>query len=721
MVRARVEVGPDRRLPLSLFVVEDFDAMRVEIVSREAGAWPPPTGAMLLDRSSAALLNAQIGANMTVSTANGVPRSVQVAGVVFDSGVAPAWQEQTGYAYITPATLSLLGEQPELDLLKVAFKDVPLDAAVIERKAQALSAWLTQQGAVVEESRIPPPGQHPHQRLMSALAMVLLLFGVLALALSGLLVATMISAMLTRHVRQIGAMKAIGALPGNIGVMYGAMVAAIGATAAVVAVLPSVIAGQQLAAVYADLSNVALVSRAIPWWVYSIVAVAGVLTPLLAAWVPVAGASRMTVREAISEAGMYQGPTPGLAASGRAMARRAVTPLGPTLVLALRHAVRRRRRLALSLLLLAVGGGAFMSGLNVAASSDRKLQSGITTLGYDLELNLSQAQQTDALLRLVRSVPGVAYVEPVGFSNVAPVQPGEVPVVGTHKDGGHGTVRLYSLPADTRYQPSVQSGCWLEPGDVDAIVVAPSELGRFGTELGGSIVVSIAGRISRWRVVGVMPGSRVPFGGAPGLYVSAAGYAQVTGAAPGTTRAVRVVTAEHDTAARQGVLRGLERAFTAQGIGVAQVVEAEWFATVLRNHMAIVQGGLQTLGIVLGVVGALTLASAMSLSVVERTREFGVMQTIGATPARVVWGVVAEGLVIGGVSWLGAFALALLLSSLVGGLVGSAIFGTPLPVVVAPLALPAWLVVALVGSAAASALPARAAARLTIRETLAYA
>jgi putative ABC transport system permease protein len=218
-----------------------------------------------------------------------------------------------------------------------------------------------------------------------------------------------------------------------------------------------------------------------------------------------------------------------------------------------------------------------------------------------------------------------------------------------------------------------------------------------------------------------MPGSRVPFGGAPGLYVSAAGYAQATGAVPGTTRAVRVVTADHDTAARQGALRGLERALAAQGIGVAQVVEAEWFATVLRIHMAIVQGALQSLGIVLGVVGALTLASAMSLSVVERTREFGVMQTIGATPARVVWVVVAEGLAIGGLSWLGAFALSLLLSSLVGGLVGSALFGVPLPVVVAPLAPPAWLVVALVGSAAASALPTRAAARRTIRETLAYA
>src|SRR5262249_51382573 len=109
MVRARVEVAPDSRLPLTLFVVEDFDDMRIETVTRVEGAWPPPAGAMLLDRSSVPLLNTRVGAAMMVSTANGRPRTVQVAGVVFDPGVAPAWQEQSGYAYVTPATLSWLG------------------------------------------------------------------------------------------------------------------------------------------------------------------------------------------------------------------------------------------------------------------------------------------------------------------------------------------------------------------------------------------------------------------------------------------------------------------------------------------------------------------------------------------------------------------------------------------------------------------------------------
>ncbi|GIW07545.1 MAG: hypothetical protein KatS3mg060_2350 [Dehalococcoidia bacterium] len=721
MVFGRVEVSPDTWLPLRLFVVEDFDAMRIETVTPIEGAWPPTTGAMLLERTSSALLSTRVGAAMLVAPQGGQLRAVEIAGVVFDGGVAPAWQEQTALGYVTPATLSWLGLPADLDLLKIAFGDGPLDAAAIERQAQELSAWLAQEGVAVEEIRIPPPGQHPHQGLMNALALVLLLFGLLALGLSGLLVGTMISAMLARHVRQIGAMKAIGGQPIQIALMYGAMVLALGAGAVALAVVPGVVAGQALAAVDAGLSNVELASRAVPWWVYAVVALAALFTPVLAAAAPVIGASRMTVREAITDVGMYEAPTGGSAASAGALAARIAGVLGPSLVLALRHAVRRRRRLALSLVLLAVGGGTFMSGLNVAAASERQLASGIATLGYDLELNLGQPQPTDALLRLVRGVPGVAYVEPVGLATVAVVRPGEVPVARTYKDGGHGTVRLYALAPESRFRPVVESGRWLEPGDVDAIVVAPGELERLGTTLGGTVSLSIDGRTTAWRVVGLMASSRVPFGGAAGLYVSDAGFAQATGRVVGTTQTVRIITEQHDQPARKAVLRALERALAAAGIGVAGVVEADWLTTVLRGHMAVVQGGLQWLGVVLGVVGALSLASAMSLSVVERTREFGVMQTLGATPARVIWVVVAEALLTGALSWLAAVALAVLLSALVGTLVGGAIFGAPLPLVVSPLALLAWLAVALLGSAAASAFPARAASRLTIRETLAYA
>ena len=61
---------------------------------------------------------------------------------------------------------------------------------------------------------------------------------------------------------------------------------------------------------------------------------------------------------------------------------------------------------------------------------------------------------------------------------------------------------------------------------------------------------------------------------------------------------------------------------------------------------------------IIGGVGGLGLMTTMSLNVFERRREMGVMRALGATP-RIVWlMIVAEGIVIGLLSWTIAALLA---------------------------------------------------------------
>src|SRR5439155_16124688 len=103
--------------------------MQVETLVRDQGAWPPPPGTMLVERGALSVLETEPGATLTVQTPNGQPRSVPISGVVRDLGVAPAWQEQSGYAYVTPDTLASLGEAPSLDQLKIVVADHPFDSA----------------------------------------------------------------------------------------------------------------------------------------------------------------------------------------------------------------------------------------------------------------------------------------------------------------------------------------------------------------------------------------------------------------------------------------------------------------------------------------------------------------------------------------------------------------------------------------------------------------
>jgi putative ABC transport system permease protein len=156
------------------------------------------------------------------------------------------------------------------------------------------------------------------------------------------------------------------------------------------------------------------------------------------------------------------------------------------------------------------------------------------------------------------------------------------------------------------------------------------------------------------------------------------------------------------------------------GVGVASTISDADLRAGLDGHVLLLIVALVFTAVLMAIVGVLGLTSTMSTNVVERTREFGVMQTIGGTPQTVRWMVVSEGVFIGAMSWVLAITLALPLSAMVNALVGRMMFNMPLPLIIAPRTMLIWLAIVLGGSAVASAVPAWRASRLTVHETLAY-
>ena len=362
VVMARIEIKQDEWLPLMLFVVRDFTAMRIGTFKPESGAWPPPEGSILLEREALPLVNAKVGDALSVQTPNGAKRQVAIAGLVHDPSLAPAWQEQTAYGYVTPATLTLLGESGELHILKITVKDQPFDAAAIECIASDLAGWLKVQGHAVDEIRIPPPGKHPHQSQMTAVMVMLLSFSLMALVLSAVLTATMINALLAQQVQQIGIMKAIGARSWQIARLYLVLILLIGITAVCLGLPLGIMAGRSFARAVAGLLNITLYSEAIPGWVYLVQILAGILVPFVIALVPIFTVTRTTVREAINDYGISR-ETFGSRRIDALLGK--IRAFDRTLIMALRNSFRRRGRLALTLALLAVAGGVFMASLNV--------------------------------------------------------------------------------------------------------------------------------------------------------------------------------------------------------------------------------------------------------------------------------------------------------------------------------------------------------------------
>jgi putative ABC transport system permease protein len=126
------------------------------------------------------------------------------------------------------------------------------------------------------------------------------------------------------------------------------------------------------------------------------------------------------------------------------------------------------------------------------------------------------------------------------------------------------------------------------------------------------------------------------------------------------------------------------------------------------------------MAVLIAIVGGLGLMGTMSINVLERTREIGVMRAVGASNLDIQSIVIVEGLVVGLISWGISIVLSFPITNVLTFGVGMAVLTSPMPAVYGLSGIIVWLLVTVVLATIASALPARRASRLTVRDTLAY-
>jgi putative ABC transport system permease protein len=261
----------------------------------------------------------------------------------------------------------------------------------------------------------------------------------------------------------------------------------------------------------------------------------------------------------------------------------------------------------------------------------------------------------------------------------------------------------------------------LLPEDDNALVVNAIFLkDEPDIEVGDTLVLKVMGRERPYRVVGVCLGVLAPMIYAPYDHVArTTGNMGQAGAAlvrlePGA------VDAPEDPAAYQEITTALQNAFERRGLPIAnvQTVAAERAEGQATFDIVIVL--LLVMAALLAMVGGLGLTGTVSINVLERRREIGVLRAIGAPAPGVARVFLREGVVIGLMSWAVGSALSYPLGRVLGDAVGRPLLGAPLTFAFSFAGVFLWLGCVLVLSAVASALPARKATRLTVREVLAY-
>jgi putative ABC transport system permease protein len=707
-VSARI-VRPDNTyVDISITALEDPNQTTLNLLKPAAGENNIPkygSKEMILD-ASALSLGYKPGDTIILELGSGKKRELKLAGFVHDVTGIPYNLAQRANAYVTPDTLDWLGGNiSSYDMLAISVLEKQTDQKHVTEVAQAVADRMERAGATVYFVSVYQPGHHFAWSITQGVFFVLNVLGYLTVLLSGFLIVNTITALMTQQTRQIGIMKAVGGGTLQITGMYVVLILGFGLGALLIAIPLANAAAQYIGGGMAEWLNF----YASPYQGYSITlvqqAIVALIVPLLAAIFPVYNSVRVTVREAISDYGLGGNAKP----KNDSVNQKSVLIPRPIRI-SLRNTFRRKTRLGITLFTLVLGGAVFIAVYNLWASFDKVMED---IQGYflaDINIAFDHGYRFDKVANIAEGIPGVESAE------------GWLEYPGTLKmdDEEAGTQILFVAPPSTSIliDPIITSGRWLETGDENAIVIGNHLLNVFpDLKVGDWLTIEANGKETDWHIVGTysIAGNVSP----PLLYVNYE-YLSVLIGEPDMAYSLRIITSQHDSATQKRINDQVQSAFEARGIQIGSTQLGTEFIESQKAQTDILVYFMLVMASLIAIVGGLGLMGTMSINVLERTREIGVMRAIGASNMDIQAIVIVEGMVIGIISWAISILVSLPITNVLCYGVGMAILTAPMPVVYGASGVIAWLVFTIVLGTLASALPARRASKLTVRDTLAY-
>ena len=329
----------------------------------------------------------------------------------------------------------------------------------------------------------------------------------------------------------------------------------------------------------------------------------------------------------------------------------------------------------------------------------------------DLTLTLERPYRISTVEQAVLQIPGIDDIE--GWSGAA------AEVLDHHGDViAH--IQIIAPPAGSvLIDPMMSAGRWLLPGDGKAIVTSEAIKDTHpDIKPGDTLRLSVlGGQEEEWTFVGTF--SFPDFVGDPLGYVP---LESLSGSrnAPNHLSSYRLVTSDQSVEGQNRIGAALDQHLRARGFNVSGVQTGAELREMSAQMIGILVSLLLMMALLTAIVGSIGLTGTMGMNVLERTREIGVMRAIGAVDSAIIKSVVIEGALIGLISWVIALPLSFPISYLLLTIISAAIDIGAINPVFTSQGMVIWLGLVLGLTVLASVWPARNAARLTIREVLAY-
>lgn len=696
-----------------LIMREDFAGQLYSLIPLQAGEWPGH-GRVGLERLSQQDLGLSIGDKVWFEQ-SGRPRPHQINGVLWYREVGPPSFGAPVVFFADSAGMEAFG-LPGGEYNQLLVRVTPYSEELARQVTAEIKDRLSKENIGVAGVSYDDPEKHFGRPIVASISMVLQVLAAASLLGSVVLVFNTLMAVITQQTNQIGILKAIGGTQVQIARLYLSGVMVYGLLSLLIAMPLGAVSAYYLSKFLLNTVNIHYEQFQYSSQALALQTIAAIAVPLLAALWPILRGTAITVRQAIATYGL--GGDFGTSKLDQLVEQISQRILSSPYVMALGNLFRRKGRLLLTQTVLILAGVMFLAVNSLSTSIDQTLDNIFARNSYDLTLSFKHDERIERLMAVANGHPAVKQAEVWLTHGATMLRQGQ------HlKEVGQGA-ELIGLPnGSTIFRPDIMvAGRWLHPADGRVIVISQDNA-RDNHILPGDTVTLDLGELGddEWQVVGIYQSALSDLGGGEidPIYANRDAMWQATHQY-NLGNQLYVGTYSHTEADTKAIANELAGLYESKKIDINDTKTIYQNRNDIDTQLGMVIIMLAVLAVLMALVGGIGLMGALSISVVERTREIGVMRAVGGRTLTILGMFVMEGLLQGVFSWLAAVPLSLALSQPLAAGLGAVLFSATLDYQYNFGAVLVWLTTVLVIATLASIIPARNATLISVRESLAY-
>jgi putative ABC transport system permease protein len=606
--------------------------------------------------------------------------------------------------YASPRTVASISGNAGYSELAFRLRDpsrTAVDSTIAAVRAR-LSAAVPGFTGFADLPAVRSPGSWPGKEELENFSSFFYVVTALALLAGLVLIAGTMSTLIAEQTGEIATMKAVGGRRRQVAGVYLRTALLLGALGAAVGVPLGLLLANGMVGFFAKNFYAIDAGFAVSWPLVAASVALGLAGPVLAALPAIRRAVRRPLRDTLESSEMAVAAAPGGRVERVLLGARG---LPPTAEIGLRAVARRGRRSVSTVFIVALAVGNLLGVMALAAGVTDVTRGEWADRTFEISLGSNLRRPLDARAeRVIRSTPGVQRAEP-GLMN-------DVQVAG--EDGF-----VYGMSERTMLRYHVSAGRWFTPaeqsGPSRVAVVERGIADVAGIGVGARVRVRTSAGTFAFRVVGIASNQQES---GTVVFLPIATARDVLGSAHGVNH-YWIRTTSDDHALVDRVTTEIEDRLAARGYEVGtEITYVGERDNVAENR--VLTTSIAVLGFLVVAISMVGLVNSITMSMLERTREIGILRCIGARARDLRRIFATEGLVLALLGWLAGVPLGYAVDRLLVWLVKDLVHvevPVTYPVSHVVLALAGTVVIALL----VIALPVRRAGRLKPGDALRYA